>query len=472
MDRKIVYPGAIPLDTDVLSVERNVMIALGWMLQAMFGTNTGIAGLPCTPTIPASMTVNVGPGAIWAQQVIDQNNFGSLAPDASPLMKMGILPEGAATSFTLTAPVNSGQSINYLVEAAFQEADTDPVVLPYVNPANPSQPYSGPSNSGTAQNTVRAQTVQLQLKAGTPANTGTQTTPAVDNGYVGLYVITVNYGQTTVVAADIVEFPGAPFAGGPFAPATGNANQAFAVGAGGFGSTQALQAQQILNAESYYTTESTTITPTALYNFVSCGNISGDITVTINGVPPTGGTIVVFGSATGSVEVTVPEGTQIIFADGSVANSYTIPMSFAAGIQLSFNNSSCLAQTFGNPIVLPATKGNQAVALGQFSGCGAAFGSNSCSITFTPNSACQILVRYSGNFGVGGSVGTVSVNATNATEISGGGQGSGTPYAAGSYVFSTPGGEKITLTLAAQGTGQPNFEMSYITTPIALPQGG
>ena len=211
MDRSIVYPGAIPLDSDILTPQRDAMTALGWLLQATMGTASGVVGLPCTPTSPASMVVNVGAGAIWMLEEIDASAYGSLAADTSPLMKLGILPEAAGTNFTLTAPGTSGDSVNYLIEATFSEVDGTPVVLPYVNPANPSQPYSGPANSGTAQNTVRAQTVELQLKAGAAAPTGTQVTPATDTGYVPLYVITVAYGQTTVIAGDIAVATGAPF---------------------------------------------------------------------------------------------------------------------------------------------------------------------------------------------------------------------------------------------------------------------
>jgi hypothetical protein len=124
-------------------------------------------------------------------------------------MKMGINTSG--TNFTLTAPGVSGESINYLIEATFQEGDGTPVVLPYYNATNPTMPYSGPANSGVPQNTVRNQIVELQLKAGAPAAAGTQVTPAVDSGWVGLYVITVNYGQTTVTSSSISVYPGAPF---------------------------------------------------------------------------------------------------------------------------------------------------------------------------------------------------------------------------------------------------------------------
>jgi hypothetical protein len=87
------------------------------------------------------------------------------------------------------------------------------VVLPYYNAANPAQPYSGPTNSGVAQNTNRIQRVQLQLKAGAAANTGSQTTPPIDNGWVGLYVVTLAYGQTTISATNITPLPTAPFIG-------------------------------------------------------------------------------------------------------------------------------------------------------------------------------------------------------------------------------------------------------------------
>src|SRR5271163_4215484 len=127
MDRQIVYPGAIPLDTDVLNLERNVMIHSGFMAQGAFGTGTQVWGLACGPTSPASMSVVVGPGAIVSQQVVDQNAFGSLAADtADALVKVGI--NLTSTTLTLTAPSSSGQSINYLIEASFLEQDTTPVV--------------------------------------------------------------------------------------------------------------------------------------------------------------------------------------------------------------------------------------------------------------------------------------------------------------------------------------------------------
>jgi hypothetical protein len=210
MDRNFVYPGSIPLDTDLLTLNRNTMIALGSLAQAVLGPTAVIDGLSCLPTSPSSMTVTVGPGSITAFSVVDSTAYGSLPVDtADSILKMGI--NLGSTQFSVSAPTSSGQAVNYLIEATLLETDTDPVILAYYNAGNPSQPFSGPANSGTAQNTLRSQSVHLQLKTGAPANAGSQTTPAVDNGWIGLYVIIVSYGQTSIDANSIMTLPSAPF---------------------------------------------------------------------------------------------------------------------------------------------------------------------------------------------------------------------------------------------------------------------
>jgi len=210
MDRNIVYPGSIPLDTDLLSANRNAMVAIGYLAQMILGTSTVVDGLMCLPTVPASLSVSVGPGSITQFTVLDALAYGSLSADSvSPLVKMGI--NLAPTLFTASPPTTSGQSANFLIQAALQEADVSPVVLPYYNASNPAQPYTGPTNSGVAQNTQRTQRVQLQMKAGAAATTGSQVTPPVDSGWTGLYVVTVSYGQTAITANSISTYPGAPF---------------------------------------------------------------------------------------------------------------------------------------------------------------------------------------------------------------------------------------------------------------------
>ena len=210
MDRNIVYPGSIPQDTDILYPNRNAMIGISALTAAALGTGVVVDGLACVATVPASLTVSIGPGSITQLSSLDATAYGSLAADVTDqIVKTGINLQ--PVNFTLMAPASSGQSINYLIEASFSETDADPMVLPYVNAANPGQAMSGPNNTGTAQNTQRVQRVQLQLKPGAAVLSGAQVTPPVDTGWTGLYVVTVNYGQSAITAADISVAPGAPF---------------------------------------------------------------------------------------------------------------------------------------------------------------------------------------------------------------------------------------------------------------------
>jgi hypothetical protein len=212
MDRNIVYPGAIPLDTDLLSINRNTMIALGFVMRATFGTDVVVDGLACTPTVPGSMAVQVGPGSLAQLSVVDATAYGSLSANSNvPLMKMGI--DLSTQYFSLPPPATSGKSVNYLIQACLQESDQDLTVLPYYNASNPAQPYSGPTNSGLPQATLRSQSVQLELKTGVPSSSGTQLTPAADMGWVGLYVVTVTYGQLVITSDSIITLPTAPIIG-------------------------------------------------------------------------------------------------------------------------------------------------------------------------------------------------------------------------------------------------------------------
>ncbi len=217
MDRIIVYPGALPLDTDMLNVQRNAMISDGLLAQAMLGTGTAVVGLACAPTSPASMAVNIGPGMISSMQTVDATAFGSLPADtADSLVKVGInLTTTLSSSLgTITAPATSGQSQVYLISVGFTEADSGSTVLSYYDAANPSVAYSGPANSGAPQNTQRTQRAALTLTAGTPATTGTQVAPATPGSNVALWQITVAYGAATITSGNIVAAPGAPFVGG------------------------------------------------------------------------------------------------------------------------------------------------------------------------------------------------------------------------------------------------------------------
>lgn len=202
MDRNIVYAGSIPLDTDLLSLNRNVMVAIGALLSATLGPASVTDGLVVTPTSPPSLAILVQPGSMTAFVPVDPAPYGTLGADAGDfIVKMGINHQ--PTQLTLTPPSTPGTSIAYLIQAAFQERDTNPVVLPYYNAGNPAQAFAGPSNFGVAQPTLRQQLVVLQAKPGAAAATGTQLAPDPDAGWAALAVVTIAAGQTQITATSI-----------------------------------------------------------------------------------------------------------------------------------------------------------------------------------------------------------------------------------------------------------------------------
>lgn len=210
MDRKIFYPQQIPLSAQFLQSEKNTMIGMAYIAEAVFGTPTLVDGLSCTGMTPASLTVQIGPGQIYQLEPTDGSMFGSLAPDNTHnIVKQGINVNAA--TFTLVPPGIAGQSVCWLIQAALNESDADNLALPYVNSNNPSQPWVGPGNSGDQQPTTRKCTVALSSKMGLAATTGTQVAPVADPGYVGLWVITVPYGATTLDGNNIAKLPSAPF---------------------------------------------------------------------------------------------------------------------------------------------------------------------------------------------------------------------------------------------------------------------
>jgi len=210
MDRVIVYPGALPQDTDVLSTNKFNMVGEAYHNLAVLGSGTLVAGLGCIPTSPtASLQVIVNVGSIFEMDPTDQVAYGDLGTDANNIMKQGLLQ--SPVSLTITPPTTSGFSQVYLVEAILDDIDTGSLVLSYYNSANPSAPFSGPANAGTSNFTVRSCQCVIALKAGTPASSGTQITPSADPGFTPLYTITVVNGQTQITSGGIVQVSTAPF---------------------------------------------------------------------------------------------------------------------------------------------------------------------------------------------------------------------------------------------------------------------
>lgn len=211
MDRLQVYLGQVPLETDLLNTNKFAMMGLAKLASAVLGTGPLLHSLPCTPG--AGLMVSVGAGQIYQQANVDSTAYSSLAADtAHQVLKQGILLDPVVLA--CPAPGTAGQSINYLVQVAFQEVDTGAVVLQYYNANNPAVPFVGPAGAGSSNATVRTGKCVVQVKAGAAAATGSQVTPTVDAGFVAAYVVTVANGASSIIAGNIVAAAGAPFLAG------------------------------------------------------------------------------------------------------------------------------------------------------------------------------------------------------------------------------------------------------------------
>lgn len=208
MDRQMVYPGSIPLDTDLLNIQRHVMKSLGTLARAIIGDGGLVTGMGCAAG-SANYSVTVGPGSCSMIMPTDAVQYGSLTADLTPLMQTGMLVD--AVTLQLTPPPGSNQVLCWLVQARLAQVDTGPVALPYWNAANPNMPFTGPGNSGVAQATQRLLRVEVAAKPGVPQPFPAGTPPEPDAGWLGLYAVTTFTGKPAIAAGDVVEVWHAPW---------------------------------------------------------------------------------------------------------------------------------------------------------------------------------------------------------------------------------------------------------------------
>jgi len=205
MDRPILYPQSQVRTYDSLSGYEDNLIALSNLFADLGRSSPALAGF--APSYNGNLTVTFAAGRIYQSAQVDNSVYGSLPQNTVTVIQQGQNPIQTLT-FT-TAGLSSGQSQWVLVEVAYAQADVVPAgdptsgVLTYANPANPTQPYIGPNNAGTPQPTLRNAQANIQLKYGTAATTGSEVTPAVDAGYVPMYLVLLTFGQTSIVAANL-----------------------------------------------------------------------------------------------------------------------------------------------------------------------------------------------------------------------------------------------------------------------------
>jgi len=140
--------------------------------------------------------------------VLDQTNFGSLPPSGDTVVKTGTIVSPSTIPLGTTA--DQSMVLSWLIQATLVEVDDEPLALQYWNAANPSIPFSGPENSGSAQNTRRRTQLVITAKASSPTPVGTFAPPSPDPGFVGLYGITTWIGKGSITQDDIHPLPAAP----------------------------------------------------------------------------------------------------------------------------------------------------------------------------------------------------------------------------------------------------------------------
>lgn len=211
MSRIIYYANSLLTAEQLSQSEVFVMTDMGYIIQAALGSSDmGATGLACVPTSAPSLSVQVGDGALYAKNTLDVSNFGPMGTNSNTIVKMAV--HTGPTVFNFPNTLTSGESINYLIEAAFLETDDTPEVVQYYNKNDPTSNFYGVNNSGASQYTIRRTKVSFNVLPGASDTTGTQIAPTPSDGFIPLWVVTVNYGQSHIDVSSIQKADGSNFA--------------------------------------------------------------------------------------------------------------------------------------------------------------------------------------------------------------------------------------------------------------------
>lgn len=200
MDRVIWHYGQNPPTSWWNQWQRNERLGLGQFLFDAMGRATTPTYSNLTVQTSSGLNVVVGPantntlGSVYQYLADDTGTYGdgitALAADPHQIFVQGLMLATGPTIGPLNPPGTSGQSINYLIECKVNEVDQTSQTVTYVSSL-------GVVTSGSA-NRDRADTVTCQSKTGVAATTGSQVTPAVDAGWVGIGYVAVANGTATI----------------------------------------------------------------------------------------------------------------------------------------------------------------------------------------------------------------------------------------------------------------------------------
>jgi hypothetical protein len=409
---------------------QDAMVAVAKLAAACFGTSGIVNGLACSATSPASMTVQLAPGEVYQLANLENTICGTLpANTANQIVKQGI-QLNTYTSATLAAPSTAGYSINYLIEVQYADSDisvdpttgNSPVVLQFYNSTNSQQPYSGPNGSGQTSNTFRDGVVSVQVLTGVAAATGSQQTPTATAGWIGIAVVSVAYGQTSITSSNITSLVTNTLPAGLLQAIQGN-----------------LLTAGVDTGAANACVVSLQPAPSALVNnmiveFQVAATNTGASTLNLNGL----GAEPIIGAAHLALQ-----GGELV-AGGKAEVIWSTSLS-------SWILLSC---TGGAQQVGTALHSNQAVPLSQLTAAGITPGRLlnvqifTSSGTYTPYSSAVSSIVVEGCGGGGGGGGAA---VTSSSQVAAGGGGGGAAYGKGRFTSGFTGG--LAVTIGAGGTG-------------------
>lgn len=155
-------------------------LALGLLARGLVGDSSLLVS---DLSYPGGLTLRLSPGFFTSQEQIS-------SVDSRLMTKMAMLVEDHDLAFA--APGSAGNSINYLVQCRYVDVDTGTDNLPTYDPFNPHAPGS-----------LMVGLLEINVKAGTEATTGAQTTPAADSGWTGVLVVSVADTTTDISSSEI-----------------------------------------------------------------------------------------------------------------------------------------------------------------------------------------------------------------------------------------------------------------------------
>lgn len=425
MDRPIIYDESQARDYDPLHGWREACRALAALAQDLLGsTGPFVTGLSATPTAPASLTVNIAAGSIYAQAALDATAYGALGDDTTMVVQQGF---AAAQSVVLTTSgLSSGQSRYALIWAEFSQSDTipddDPTagLLNYIDTTNPDgPPWSGPNNNNTPQNTRREGVCTIGVTYGNVAASGSEAPPNAPGSAVGLYLVDLAFGQTTVTSGDILvagpnagsnvpaNYPQAPFlaglvAAGQYCQDVGSANS-YVVGLVGSVPTGSPVRVKIANTN----TGASTLNGTGIVN-------------------PDGSALVAGQLRAGGIYAFVPDGTHYQLVSPSLGQTDAGPFAVASTQNITVPVWATRLLVHGLWGGGGGSGGPDGIN-GSASGGGGGAGFCSGSYAVTPGAAVPVTIGVGGAPGVNGTDGTAGTTSSigSLCTATGGGGGKG-----------------------------------------------